>query len=156
MGLAVQFSTVPELFERVTAEFTNEERPLLMSKKDGSYRGIRFSEIRSMVEHFALGLLSIGFRRGDMVGLIAENRPEWVVTDMGLNMIGCVNVPIYPSMTPKQIEFIFNDAGVKFAVVSNQFQLGKVLKIFDDVKTLREIVIMNRNGAHPDRPGSFL
>jgi long-chain acyl-CoA synthetase len=54
---------------------------------------------------------------------------------------------VYPTMTAKQIEYIFNDAGVRFAIVSNQFQLSKVTKIACDVPTLEKTVIM---GESPD------
>jgi long-chain acyl-CoA synthetase len=152
MSTVVDFQTIGEMFDRITTKFANEKRPMLMHKVDGTYRGISFSEYRRNVELFACGLASLGVRRGDRVSIISENRPEWIVADMALVSVGAVNVPIYPTLTPKQIEFIFNDAGVKIAIVSNMFQLNKVLKIKGDVKTLEKIIIMNEKGeiADPD------
>jgi long-chain acyl-CoA synthetase len=151
MGSAVEFRTIIEMFDKVTTKFEHESRPLLMHKIDGVYRGISFRNVRSTVERFALGLSSLGVKPGDMIGLISENRPEWVVADMGMMCLGAVSVPVYPTVTPKQIEFIFNDAGVKFAIVSNQTQLNKLLKIVDNVKTLQNIIVMNDRGTTEDK-----
>ncbi len=143
MAVAVQFSTIAEMFDRVTTKYANETRPMLMRKVDGQYTGITFSEYRRSVELFALGLAALGVRKGDRVSIISENRPEWIIADMALVCLGAVNVPLYPTLTPKQIEFIFNDAGVSLAIVSNTFQLNKVLKIRGQTPTLTRTVIMN-------------
>jgi long-chain acyl-CoA synthetase len=82
-----------------------------------------------------------------MVAIVAENRPEWIVADMAIVSLGAVNVPVYPTLTPKQLEFIFNDATVKAAIVSNSFQLAKVLSIKSKVKSLRRIITMAEQGA---------
>jgi len=119
---------------------------MLMQKVDGKYRGISYKEYRRNVELFALGLTSLGVKQGDRISIIAENRPEWVVADMAMVALGAVNVPIYPTLTPKQIEFVYNDAGVKIAIVSNNFQLNKVVKITKDVPTLGKAIVMSEKG----------
>ncbi|MEK9138070.1 MAG: long-chain fatty acid--CoA ligase, partial [Bacteroidota bacterium] len=84
-----------------------------------------------------------GVKRGDRVSIISENRPEWAIADMALVSLGAIGVPVYPTMTAKQNEFILNDADVRFVIVSNQFQLNKVLKVMADVKSLEKIILMN-------------
>ncbi len=142
MPVAVEFSTVTEMFDRLTMKFADEQRPVLLHRVEGRYVPISYRDLRHKVELFALGLASLGIKRGDHVALISENRPEWVTCDMGMLYLGAVNVPIYPTLTAKQIEFIFNDANIKMAIVSNQMQLNKVQKIFHDVKSLKKVVIM--------------
>jgi long-chain acyl-CoA synthetase len=88
----------------------------------------------------------MGIGKENKVAIIAENRPEWVIADMAIVILGAVNVPVYPTLTPKQIEYIFNDAEVKMAIVSNTYQLNKVLKIKSAVKSLKRIVIMAEKG----------
>lgn len=146
MSVAVQFSTINELFENITRRYADSERPMLMQKVEGSYAGISYKEYRRNVELFALGLASLGVKRGDRISIISENRPEWVVADMAMVSLGVVNVPIYPTLTPKQIEFIYNDAGVKIAIVSNSFQLNKIVKITKDVRTLEKVIVMTEKG----------
>lgn len=149
MGVAVQFSTIAEMFDRVTKKFAGEPRPILMHKVDKQYHGISFAEYRKNVELFAHGLASLGVKEKDMVAIISENRPEWVIADMAIVLLGAVNVPIYPTLTAKQIEFIFNDARVSAAIVSNQSQLNKVMKIRDDVKSLKKVILMTEKTDAP-------
>ena len=150
MGVVVEFSTISEMFDRITKKFADESRPFLMYKSDKQYRGISYAELRKRVEQFALGLSALGVKKGDTVAIISENRPEWVVADIGSVLLGAVDVPIYPTLTAKQIEFILNDANVSVAVVSNQSQLNKVLKIKDQVKSLRKIILMTERSDTPD------
>ena len=153
MSAVVQFTTIPEMFDRLTARFASEKKPVLMYKSDGTYKGIRYMELRRQVELFAFGLGSLGVKRGDRVSIISENRPEWVVADQAIAVLGAVSVPVYPTMTAKQIEYIFNNAAVRFAVVSNQFQLNKVAKISGNVPTLEKTLVIEPKGA-ADEPGT--
>lgn len=152
MSVAVQFSTIPEMFQKLTEKNAGESKPVLMYKETGVYKGLSYAELRRRVDLFAFGLASLGIKRGDRVSIIAENRPEWVIADQAIVMLGGVTVPVYPTMTAKQNEYIFNDAGVRFAIVSNQFQLTKVLKAKECAPGLEKIVLMNEKGpiAEPD------
>lgn len=147
MAVAVQFTTIPEMFQKLTATFADSRRPMLMVKRDGVYRPLTYSEVRMNAELTAFGLASLGIQRGDMVSIIAENRPEWVYADQAIAALGAISVPVYPTMTAKQNEYIFNDAGVKAVIVSNQFQLNKILKSLPSVPTLKHIVVMNEGAA---------
>jgi long-chain acyl-CoA synthetase len=152
MPVAVDFSTIPEMFWRLTEKFAGETRPLVLYKSDDTYRGLRYSEMRARTETFAHGLAALGVKKGDRVAIISENRPEWVISDIAITSIGGVDVPVYPTMTAKQIEYIFNDAGVKIAIVSNQFQLNKVMRVYPEVASLEKIILIAEKGpiAEPD------
>jgi long-chain acyl-CoA synthetase len=150
MSVVVQFAVIPEMFRKVTDHFASETRPVLMYKADGAYTGISYSELRRKVDLFALGLASMGLRQGERVAIISENRPEWVISDMAVVSLGAVDVPVYPTMTAKQYEFILNDAGVKFVIVSNQFHLNKVIKILPATPSLKKIILMNEKAGTVD------
>jgi long-chain acyl-CoA synthetase len=122
-----------------------------MVKRDGRYRGITYTELRRSVDLFAGGLAALGLKRGDRVSIISENRPEWVVADQAIAALGAVSVPIFPTMTAKQNEFIFNDAGVRYVIVSNRFQLNKVLRVTPAVATLEKVILLNEKDAVPDK-----
>lgn len=150
MAVIVPFSTIPEMFINVTDRFAMSGRPYLMHKIQGKYEGLRFSEVRERVELFALGLAALGIKKGDRVGIISENRPEWVIADMGALFLGAFDVPLYPTLTAKQVEYIFNDSSVKLVIVSNQSQLAKVLKVRSSIRSLEKIIIMGERGAGGD------
>ncbi|MBI5020767.1 MAG: long-chain fatty acid--CoA ligase [Ignavibacteriales bacterium] len=143
MATVIEFSTVVEMFDNITQKYLTDSRPMLMHKIEGAYVNFSYNQVREMVRTFALGLAAIGVKRGDHVAVISENRPEWVVADMAIMKLGAVNISIYPTLTPKQIEYILNDADVKFAIASNQLQLNKVLKIFHEVASLKRAIVLS-------------
>jgi long-chain acyl-CoA synthetase len=147
MAVVVQFVTIPEMLQRLTEKYATETRPALMHKIDGKYAGITHAQLAESVDQFAGGLASLGLKQGERVAIIAENRPEWVITDQAIAALGAVSVPIYPTMTAKQNEYIFNDAGVRIAIVSNQFQLNKVLRVLVSSPSLETVIIMSEKGG---------
>jgi len=147
MAVVVEFATIPEMFQRLTAKYAGETRPVLMHKTDGKYAGISYPRLAELVRQFAAGLASLGLKQGERAAIIAENRPEWVIADQAIAVLGAISVPVYPTMTAKQNEYIFNDAGVRTVIVSNQFQLNKVLRVRADVPSLETIIIMSEKGG---------
>jgi long-chain acyl-CoA synthetase len=143
MPLVKSFKTLSEMFDLVTKEFGNSDRLVYLRKIKGKFEGIKYSEYRLFVKRFMSGLASIGIIEGDRVAIISENRLEWIISDMAIISIGAINVPIYPSLTAKQIEYILNDAEIKCTIVSNQLQLNKLIKIYQEVPSLKKIIIMN-------------
>lgn len=143
MGVYKPFKTIPEMFDVITKEFMGGDRPLFLRKVKGKYEGISYAEYRLYVKRFMLGLFSIGLKSGEKVGIISENRIEWFISDISIISLGAIDVPIFPSLTAKQIEYIMNDAEVKFIIVSNQLQLNKLNKVKDNIPTLKKIIIMN-------------
>lgn len=150
MGLAVQFETITEMFENIFEKYSSSSKPVLMHKIDGRYVEIKYPELEKMSKDFSLGLLRLGVKKDDHIAIISENRPEWVISDIAIHLLGAVDIPIYPTLTAKQLEFIFNDSNAKIAIVSNQFQFNKVKKIFNDVKSLQYVIVINEKGVELD------
>ncbi|MCW8822977.1 MAG: long-chain fatty acid--CoA ligase, partial [Ignavibacteriaceae bacterium] len=107
------------------------------------YKGISYKELKDETDLFAYGLVELGLKKNDSVALISENRPEWVYADFAMQMLGIINVPLYPSLTSDSIEYILNDSESKAILVSTGFQLNKVLKIIKNCKHLKQIIIFN-------------
>ncbi|MCG8573990.1 MAG: long-chain fatty acid--CoA ligase [Flavobacteriales bacterium] len=85
------------------------------------------------------GLLKLGIQPGDKIALISNNRSEWNICDMGIQQIGAIGVPVYPTISEDTYAYIFNDASVKLCIVSDQELADKVNKIIDQVPTLTEL-----------------
>lgn len=155
MPILKDFKTIPELFFQITKEFgAGKERPVLQHKVDDHYVGTTYDELFNVTENFASGLASLGVRRGDKVAIIAENRPEWVYSDMGILGLGAIDVPLYPISTADTVEYIINNSESVGLIVSNKFHLNKILKVRDKCKTLKFIIVMNNNDATDD-PGVY-
>ncbi|HEX2868487.1 MAG TPA: long-chain fatty acid--CoA ligase [Ignavibacteriales bacterium] len=144
MPVIRKFKTVPELFVMLTEEYAKTtDKPLMKHKVAGQYKGISYTEFREETENFANGLLTLGLKREDKIAIISENRPEWVYSDMAVLALGGVDVPLYPSLTADSVEFILNNSESVGIIVSNKFQLNKVLKIRANCKMLKFIIVLN-------------
>ena len=144
MALLKACKTIPELFVFLTEEHAKKnEKEFLKRKIEGKYKGITYAEFKEETELFAFGLKSIGVKREDKIAIIAENRPEWVYSDMAILSLGAIDVPLYPSLTSDSIEYILNNSEAKGIILSNKFQLNKVLKIKHNCRHLQFIIILN-------------
>lgn len=144
MALLKNFNTIPELFIFLTEEYgKNLERPLLKNKINKEWVGISYTQFKTETENLALGLASLGVKRGERVAIISENRPEWVYADMAILGLGAIDVPLYPSLTAENVEFILNNSESTTIIVSNKFQLNKLLKIRNNCRFLKNIIIIN-------------
>lgn len=137
-------TTIPQMYEHIIYNYGKDPRKTpLQVKVNNVYTGITYLQMKEEVENFAYGLLYLEIKRGETISLISENRKEWIYSDLAILGIGAVNVPIYPSLTIEAIEFILNDSDSVGVIVSNQFQLNKILKIKDNCKKLKHIIILN-------------
>ncbi len=146
MGLInPDFQTLPELFASVFAHYRDEPAKFPFARKiNGVYNPISYREFEKDVTTFAAFLKHNGITSKDRVAILSENRPGWYLSDMAIMNIGAINVPLYPSLPPNQIEYILKNCGAKAVVVSNMLQLGKILSIQKNLSELTLVVIMNR------------
>lgn len=138
------FSTIPEMFLDVCQKYGGK-RTAIMFKESGDieYQSITHEELKKRVECFALGLLNLGIRAGDRIGIVSENRLEWIISDLAIVSLGAMDVPLFPILTAKQEEYIFSNCQVAAIIVSNNFQLSKVLEFKDRMPHLRHVIVMN-------------
>ncbi len=152
MALSEKCKTIPELYTFLTEDYGKTAKNFIIKRKvDGVYKGITFQELKEETDNFACGLAAIGVKREDKIAIIAENRPEWVFSDMAILNLGAVDVPLYPSLTADSVEFILNNSESKGIIVSNKFQLNKILKIKDKCRHLKFIVLMNEKDSETDK-----
>jgi len=122
---------------------------MMTSRFHGEWKSYSTKEFVEMMNLASAGLQAMGVRAGDRIALITDgNRSEWNVLDHGILQIGAVDVPIYPTMTEQDYEYILNHAGAKLCFVSNQDLWEKVSRIRDRVSSLQEIYTFDQvNGA---------
>ncbi|MBD99255.1 MAG: long-chain fatty acid--CoA ligase, partial [Verrucomicrobia bacterium] len=111
----------------------------LTAKIDGKWVPISTEEFLEQGENFASGLIEMGLEVGDKVALISNNRPEWHIADLGIMSAGMINVPIYPTITEEDYQYIMNDAAVKLCLVSDQELYEKVFAIKTKIPSLSAI-----------------
>jgi long-chain acyl-CoA synthetase len=117
--------------------------PALRFKRYGLYHDLTWEDYRTEVLAAAAALVDAGVKPGDRVGLLAENRVEWLIADMAILAAAAVNVPPHAPLTARQIQFQLHDAGVRWLIVSTIAQLEKVRQIRRELPELRGVVLMD-------------
>lgn len=98
------------------------------NKVNGAWRKYSAAEVIETVNKVSVGLLKLGIKKDDKIALISNNRPEWNFVELGVQQIGAVLVPMYPTITIEDYRYIFTDAEVKLIFVSDRALLDKVLE----------------------------
>ena len=122
------------------------------SKVGGAWVSITHREALERVQAISLGLRELGIKPGDKVAIISENRPEWALTDYACLCARATDVPIYPTLTAKQTEYILRDSESVTAFCSTAAQLDKILQAKGALPGLKHIVVFD-GGAAAQRPG---
>ncbi|MFQ5794342.1 MAG: AMP-dependent synthetase/ligase [Candidatus Bipolaricaulia bacterium] len=134
--------TLNWMFQKSVQKFADS--PALSSKKNksaGEYQAITYREMGEKVRALASGLVALGVEKGDRIALISENRPEWAIADIGMVHIGAINVAIFPTLPPGQVQYIVEDSESKIVFVSSKGQLAKALEVKKAVPALRIITM---------------
>jgi long-chain acyl-CoA synthetase len=110
------------------------------SKINGEWVPVSIQETLDKAYLVSHALCKSGIKKGDKVAIIStNNRPEWVMVDIGVLQTGAVDVPVYPTIGAEEYKYIFNHAEVKLCFVSDKDLYDKVAAIRDEVPTLQEI-----------------
>ncbi len=135
------------LFDCLELNLEKEPLPdMLVGKENGSWKKHSTTEVAATIEQLSAGLLRLGvsgetrtLEGMDKVGVIAKNRPEWIILDLAVQRTGAILTPVYPTISVGELEFILNDAQVKVIFVNDEDLFHKVLSIRDRVPSLQEI-----------------
>ncbi|MDD2791617.1 MAG: long-chain fatty acid--CoA ligase [Sediminibacterium sp.] len=127
------------------------KKDMLAAKENGQWRHYSTQETADMINRFSAGLLELGVsgndfssENSDKIAIISSNRPEWVFTDLAVQQIGAILVPVYPTTNPLELEFILNDAAVKYIFVSSQELLHKILDLRPKVPSIKGVYTFDK------------
>ena len=130
--------TLAELFRQAAKKLSRPDA--LNYKKDGEWRSISSAEMLDRAENIALGLYSLGLRKGDKTAILASNSPEWTLTDAGCQLAGIIDAPIYTTLAPDSVRYIINDSGAKVLFLENQECFERIKEILSECASLEKIV----------------
>ena len=122
------------------------------SKVGGAWVSITHREALGRVQAISLGLRELGIKPGDKVAIVSENRPEWALTDYACLCARATDVPIYPTLTAKQTEYILRDSESVAVFCSTAAQVAKVLEVQGALPGLQQIIVFDGDAA-AGRPG---
>lgn len=135
-----QCSTIPDLLNHVVSKIHSPAHTFMLQKKADTYHAISYSEAFAQIESLATYFIDQGILKGDRLGLITENSPQYVYYDQALQQLGAINVSIYPTLSESDIQYILNDSGIKMLLVGSAFLLKKILKVANHCPALQTII----------------
>lgn len=112
-------------------------------KIDGEWKNISTVDFLKKVDSISKGLLEIGVKPNEKVGLIADSSIAWHIMDFAIQQIGAVVVAIYPNITDTDYQYIFNEAEIKLCVVSNKSLYKRISTLKDSAYTLKYVFCMD-------------
>src|SRR5438552_10793714 len=115
-------------------------------KREGVWHSMSAGEMLRHSRSIALGLHSLGIRKGDRVALLSESRVEWVLADQGCIFSGAVSVPVYPTLAPPQVGYILNDCGARALLVSTRAKFEEIEAVWRECAAIENVVIIDPDG----------
>ena len=133
--------TVKRLFDFV--QYLKETYPkadALVTKINGKWEKTSSADFHEKANQFSRGLIKLGVKKDDKIAIISHNnQTKWNITDIGILQVGAQDVPVYPTISPDDYEYIFNHAEVKYIIVSNDEILEKVNSVKANIPTLQGV-----------------
>lgn len=140
MELFNAHSTIPTLLRNVVEHIHKPEETFLIHKKGAEWEEISYLHTLNCADAVSAFFLEKGLNKGDRMGLMIENSPEYVYYDQGIQQIGGINVSIYPTLSEHEVAYIVNDSGMRAILIGNPFLYKKILKIADNCRQLEYII----------------
>ena len=127
------------------------EKPFLWAKKNKEWSPLSWKETSLKVREFAGGLRSFGIKPGDKVVIVSENRPEWIIADLAINLIGAITVPAYTTNTEDDHHYILEHSDAKAVIASNNILANRVALATTRTKLCKILITLNNySGFEPD------
>ncbi len=133
------------LFDLLPRYSANTNKPdMLVAKINGKWVPFSSAQVQETANLLSHGLFQMGLQKGDKISIISNNRPEWVITSMGLMQAGGINVPIYPTISHAEVEYILNHASVKYVFVSDASLYKTISKLKSKLPDLVDIYTFDK------------
>ena len=140
------------LFDLLYHQLENHPLENSINGRDASGKWQSYSsrQVKEAAENMASGLLNLGLQPGDKVALVVyKNRPEWIILDFAMQMTGIISIPLYPTISVGEYEYILNEAEVKVAFCGGGDLYAKLEASQKNVTTLKQIYTFDKQTDKP-------
>ncbi len=141
--------TLTQLFFETMTGYADRLPCAYRAKVGGTWQAITHRDAERRARHLALGLRELGIQAGDRVAILSETRVEWALADFACLCAQAVDVPIYPTLTAKQIEYILSDSGSVGVFCSTAEQVAKVIEVKARLPALKHVMAFESTAARP-------
>lgn len=122
---------------------------MFSTKRAGEWDKLSTATFLDLVNSTSKGLVALGVKPGDRVGIVSSNRFEWNVSDIAIQQVGAIVVPIYPNISTNDYKYIFNDSGIKICFVGNSELFEKLSGIKSDIASLEGLYCYDQHESIP-------
>jgi long-chain acyl-CoA synthetase len=122
------------------------DRLAVRFKRGEGWADHTFAEVSEIVDEIALGLLHLGLEPGDRVSLLANTRAEWTYSSLAISRAGGVVVPIYPTNSPHECEWVIGNSDSKIVIAEDAGQAAKIAEVRDALIDLEHVVLIDPDG----------
>jgi long-chain acyl-CoA synthetase len=136
--------TLPQMLRQQAQAMPS--RIAIRQKDYGIWKPVDWATYYQRAANFGLGLRALGLPAGGHVGVISENRIEWVLAQMGAGLTGAVTVGVYPTSPTPEVAYVVGHADIEIMVCEDQEQTDKVLAARAELPRLRRIIVMETKG----------
>ncbi len=136
----MSLTTLNEMLAFCTDRF--KDRPAFKVKKDGQFIAISYQELYQRIKQFGTGLLELDCKPGDHIGLISENRLEWIISDLAIIGIGAVDVPASGNSYAQDIAFKLKHSDSTVSLLEGEKVLAEFLKVYSRLPAIKQIILM--------------
>jgi long-chain acyl-CoA synthetase len=113
----------------------------------GIWREMTWADYQDAIASVARMLSDLGVGPGDHVAILSDNRPEWVIADLGAQSIGARSVGVYQTNPPPDVAYVLNDSGTKVLFVEDQEQLDKAVAVAEETPSVTHVVVFDPRGT---------
>lgn len=138
MAITRVFDIIPQLLEKYN------KPNALAAKENGKWITYSTQQFADNVNNLSYGIIGLGIEKDEKIAIIANNRPEWNFADFASQQAGAITVPIYPTISENDLNFILNDAKVKYIFVSSAELYAKVKAVAINAPSVKEIYTFNK------------
>jgi long-chain acyl-CoA synthetase len=137
-------STIADLIARAAERYG--DAPAIRHKRDGAWHDVSYAQLGAIVSEVGRGLIDIGIEPGERVAILCATRPEWTYVDFGITSAGAVAVPIYPTNSPEECQWVAGNSESRAIVCEDAVQVAKIRAVQADLPALETIVVIDPSG----------
>jgi len=147
-GSSTGSKTIADLLSRAAAK--HADAVAVRHKRDGQWHDVTYTEVGEIVSEIGRGMIDLGIEPGDRVAILCSTRPEWTYVDFAISSAGAVVVPIYPTNSPEECEWVLGNSEARAVVCEDASQVIKVLAVRERLPELNAIVVIDGSGETGD------
>lgn len=137
--------TLPQMLAKQAQEL-GSQRAAIREKNFGIWQTYNWNDYLQYTKKVALGLASLGLKRGENIGIITNNRPEWLFTELGAQALGAVTLNLFTTAVAKELAFGLTRVQAAFVIAEDQEQVDKLLEVKEELSFVRKVIYIDPTG----------